>query len=60
MGLVILCDNIVKSYIMKYKYIEENHITNARTKIPWEALLLEENESIGRRTLKGMIFPWKE
>lgn len=45
--------------IHKYDYLEE-HDGADRKKIPWEALLVEERELIGHRTLKGMIFPWKD
>jgi hypothetical protein len=43
----------------KYDYLEE-HPEADRKEIPWEALLIEERELIGHRTLKGMIFPWKD
>lgn len=45
--------------LLKYDYLEE-HPEADRKKIPWEALLAEERELVGHRTLKGMIFPWKE
>jgi hypothetical protein len=44
---------------MKYDYLEENPRAD-RKHIPWETLLREERERVGKRTLKGMIFPWKE
>jgi hypothetical protein len=28
--------------------------------VPWKELLAEEAELVGKRTLKGMIFPWKD
>ena len=31
-----------------------------RVRIPWDALLAEDREQVGVRTLRGMIFPWKE
>lgn len=43
----------------KYDYLEEEPEANRR-KIPWDALLVEERELVGHRSLKGMIFPWKE
>ena len=49
----------LKLRLYKYDYLEENSDADRR-KIPWNALLLEEKEKIGTRTLKGMIFPWKE
>ena len=49
----------VKLLMFKYDYLEENPETN-RKKIPWEELLFDEREKVGTRTLRGMIFPWKE
>jgi hypothetical protein len=49
----------VKLRLYKYDYLEENPEANRR-KIPWDALLIEERERVGSRTLRGMIFPWKE
>ena len=31
-----------------------------RVRVPWDALLAEDREQVGVRTLRGMIFPWKE
>ncbi|MCD6396879.1 MAG: hypothetical protein J7L71_05025 [Spirochaetaceae bacterium] len=45
--------------LYKYNYLEENKSAD-RKKIPWNSLLFDEKERIGSRTLKGMIFPWKE
>lgn len=49
----------VKLLMMKYDYLEE-HPDVSRREIPWEELLFEERERVGKRTLRGMIFPWKE
>ncbi|MBN1412730.1 MAG: hypothetical protein JW969_17920 [Spirochaetales bacterium] len=49
----------LKLRLYKYDYIEE-HGENARMKIPWDSLLVADKEKVGKRTLKGMIFPWKE
>lgn len=48
-----------KLRLKKYDYLEENPDVK-RNQIPWDALLIEEKEKVGPRTLKGMIFPWKE
>jgi hypothetical protein len=48
----------LKLRIYKYDYLEEH--PDARRNIPWDALLVEDRERVGKRTLKGMIFPWKE
>jgi uncharacterized membrane protein YesL len=49
----------LKLRLYKYDYIEANG-ADAKAKIPWDSLLVEEKEKVGKRTLKGMIFPWKE
>ncbi|MCF6336254.1 MAG: hypothetical protein L3J12_10990, partial [Spirochaetales bacterium] len=49
----------VKLRLYKYDYLEENKDTG-RKNIPWNTLLFDEREKVGKRTLKGMIFPWKE
>jgi hypothetical protein len=48
----------LKLRLYKYDYLEEH--PEARRNIPWDALLTEDRERVGKRTLKGMIFPWKE
>ena len=48
-----------KLRLLKYDYLEENPEAD-RKKIPWEALLIDEKDRVGHRTLRGMIFPWKE
>ena len=49
----------LKLRLLKYDYLEENPEAD-RKKIPWDALLIDERERVGHRTLRGMIFPWKE
>lgn len=48
-----------KLRMYKYDYLEANPDANRR-KIPWDALLVDDRERVGKRTLRGMIFPWKE
>jgi uncharacterized membrane protein YesL len=48
-----------KLRMYKYDYLEQNPDANRR-RVPWDALLVEDRERVGKRTLKGMIFPWKE
>jgi uncharacterized membrane protein YesL len=45
--------------LYKYDWLEQNPGANRR-KVPWDALLIDDRERVGKRTLKGMIFPWKE
>ncbi len=58
-GLLLLHQVTLRLLILKYDYLEENPEVN-RKKVPWAGLLLEERDRVGKRTLKGMIFPWKE
>jgi hypothetical protein len=48
-----------KLRLYKYDWLEKNPGTGRRS-IPWDALLVEDRERVGKRTLKGMVFPWKE
>ncbi len=58
-GILILQESAMKLLLMKYDYLEENADAD-RKKIPWNALIREEREKVGKRTLKGTIFPWKD
>ena len=49
----------LKLRLYKYDYLEENPEADKK-KIPWTALLLDDKDRVGPRTLRGMIFPWKE
>ena len=48
----------LKLRLYKYDYLDKNPEEGRR--IPWDVLLLQDREKVGKRTLKGMIFPWKE
>lgn len=58
-GLLIWHQVGLKLRLYKYDYLEKNPDAN-RKDIPWDALLIDEKERVGKRTLRGMIFPWKE
>jgi len=58
-GLFIWLQTGLKLRIYKYDYLEENPNADRR-RIPWDALLVEDRVRVGKRSLKGMIFPWKE
>ncbi len=59
MGLAIWHHGAVKLRLYKYDYYEENPEAS-RSDIPWDALIFDDRERVGPRTLRGMIFPWKE
>jgi hypothetical protein len=58
-GTLLLWQNAgLKLRMYKYDHLEKH--PEDRRRIPWDALLVEDRERVGKRTLKGMIFPWKE
>jgi len=58
-GLLLWHQVALKLRLYKYDYLEENPEANRRS-IPWDALLIDDRDRVGKRTLRGMIFPWKE
>lgn len=58
-GIMLANSDAVKLMMLKYDYMEE-HPEVSRKEIPWEELLYEERECVGHRSLKNMIFPWKD
>lgn len=58
-GIALAGLDAVKLRLMKYDWLEGKPEADRR-KVPWDELLEEEKELVGKRTLKGMIFPWKE
>jgi hypothetical protein len=58
-GLLLYLDEALRLRILKYDWLEENPGANRR-KIPWDALLIDEREKTGSRSLRSFIFPWKE
>ena len=59
-GAVLLWQQVgTRLRLYKYDYLEENPEAD-RKRIPWAALLMEDKERVGPRSLRGMIFPWKE
>ncbi len=60
MGGILLGQSVALKLLMyKYDWLEE-HPDEDRKKVPWDELLWEERESVGHRSLKNMIFPWKD
>jgi hypothetical protein len=57
---VLLWWNVAfKLRLYKYDWLEKNP-GEKRRRIPWDALLIDDRERVGKRTLRGLIFPWKE
>jgi len=59
-GVSLASADAVKLRLRKYEWLEGKEPTARRQRIPWGELLEEEKDLVGERTLKGMIFPWKE
>jgi hypothetical protein len=62
-GLLLFLDEGLRLRLMKYDWLEANPPTETDSKrrpIPWDALLIEEREKTGTRTLRNFIFPWKD
>ena len=58
-GMALAGDVALRLRLYKYDWLEANPEAK-RSQVPWEELLAEDRELVGKRTLKGMIFPWKE
>jgi hypothetical protein len=58
-GVLLYLDEALRLRLLKYDYLEANPEAD-RKKIPWDALLIDEREKTGNRTLKNFIFPWKD
>ncbi|MDR0641918.1 MAG: hypothetical protein LBG07_05595 [Treponema sp.] len=63
-GILLYLDEALRLRLLKYDWLEANAgeagSASKRIKIPWDALLIEEREKTGTRTLKSFIFPWKD
>jgi hypothetical protein len=58
-GVLLFLDEGLRLRLLKYDWLEANPEANRR-KIPWDALLIDEREKTGTRSLKNFIFPWKD
>jgi hypothetical protein len=61
-GVLLFLDEALRLRLLKYDWIEANASATPkeRRKIPWDALLIDERERTGTRSLKSFIFPWKD
>ncbi|MBI9106631.1 MAG: hypothetical protein JEZ04_07770 [Spirochaetales bacterium] len=57
-AILLLHQDAVKLRLYKYDWLEKNPGEN-RNKIPWDLLIQDDRDQLGTRSLKGMIFPWK-
>ncbi|MGI9256797.1 MAG: hypothetical protein ACR2PY_07680 [Salinispira sp.] len=58
-GVILLGQVACKLRLYKYDYLEENPGASRR-RIPWQSLMYEDSQRVGSRSLKGLIFPWKD
>ncbi len=58
-GIQLYLNSALRLLILKYDWLE-THPDAKRKDVPWYELLVDEKERVGKRSLKGMIFPWKE
>ena len=58
-GILLYLDEALRLRLLKYDWLEANPDANRR-KIPWEVVLIEEQEKTGTRSFKNFIFPWKD
>jgi hypothetical protein len=56
-GLLLFLDEALRLRLLKYDWLEENP---GRRKIPWDILLEDDREKTGHRSIKALIFPWKD
>ncbi len=58
-GMALSLDDALRLRALKYDWFEGSP-ESRRLAVPWDELLVEEKELVGKRSLKGMVFPWKE
>jgi hypothetical protein len=58
-GILLYMDEALRLRLLKYDWLEANPEADRR-KIPWEVILIEEQEKTGTRSFKSFIFPWKD
>lgn len=61
-GVVLAQTNALRLRLYKYDWLEKHPELSpreARKAVPWDELIAEDRETLGPRTLKNFIFPWK-
>ncbi|HOC30458.1 MAG TPA: hypothetical protein PKH40_12315 [Treponemataceae bacterium] len=62
-GMILAHNNAFRLRMYKYDWLEEHpeiDIRTARKAVPWAELLAEDDDTVGHRTFKSFIFPWKD
>jgi hypothetical protein len=58
-GILLFLDEALRLRLLKYDWLEQNSGSDRRY-IPWDTILSGEREKTGNRTLRALIFPWKD
>jgi hypothetical protein len=58
-GILLFVDEALRLRLLKYDWLETNG-SEGDKHIPWDTILAEEREKTGNRTLRALIFPWKD
>ncbi|MBU0954318.1 MAG: hypothetical protein KKI09_02725 [Spirochaetes bacterium] len=59
-GVLLGLSDAVYLRMFKYDWLESLPASATRRQVPWSELLAEEEARLGSRSLKSLIFPWKE
>ena len=61
-GILLSLTNALRILLYKYDYLDAHpELTGrARRKIPWSDLIAKDKETLGPRTLRSFIFPWRD
>lgn len=58
-GITLANQDAFKLLILKLDWLDENPEEDYKH-VDWEDILYEERENVGHRTIKNMIFPWRD
>lgn len=58
-GMAVSRHAAMELLMLKYDHLDE-HPEADRKHLPWDELLYEQRERVGQRSLRSIIFPWKD
>ncbi|MDR2468550.1 MAG: hypothetical protein LBD22_06285 [Spirochaetaceae bacterium] len=59
-GILLFFDEALRLRLLKYDWLEAQPPSPHRPAIPWNELLAADRETLGTRSFKNLIFPWKD
>lgn len=62
-GIIMADNNALRLRMYKYDWLEEHpglSSKEANKLVPWDELLADDKETLGPRTFRSFIFPWKD